>query len=1147
MINTFSKKTNDKIINNFKLMLHSFQADLVCLVKVVEKNKHEIILSLDKEQNSVQQKYKAFLLEILALSSPSNTEDVFISDLDNWLLNKNITDRLNHFKNLPFSSLYLSLLDTPIEGSKYYIALLNKSKKEFSDIERSLVQVFNENITLSLPVNQEIDQKFKLIFDAVPEAISFNELDSHRTVSVNKAFLKYSGYTEEELMGKSGIDLNLWENEWERLKYRELFEKDGFVDNLEATFVNKKGKVYQGLISGSVVTVSGKGHVLTIIRNIDLLKNAQINLEKSENKFRKVFDSLPDYLTLADLETLKFVDVNDYFVAESGYSKEQLLGTTGYELGMWVNEEERVEFRRLIREKGTVSNFRFKYKHPNGSHLHGLMSSKTILLDDKPFLLSSIRNIDELIITKEYLRRSEQKFKLFFQSSPDAISINRYSDEVFVEVNESFLNETQYTREELLGKSLMDFNLWVSNKDLLFFINEINENKEVSNMETQFRKKDGEILNTLISASISNIEGVPHIITIARNINEIKRVRKVLEDSESRYRRIVEKSHSSIIIINENYQIVYANKRTSDLFGYALTEIIGTDIRDLLHPNSTALVLDRYEKRQNNVPVPDVYEFQIIRKNKEVRDVETRSSVYKDIDGKVKTISQLLDITENKKALRKNRLLEEKAQNYLDIAAVMMLVLNEKGEITMINKKACHILEYEESELIGKNWFKYCVPDSVNKEALEDYKNLFKNIPILEYSEGLIVTKSRKERMIAWHNSLLHDDDGKIIGALSSGEDITEKLNNVRFINLSRAVVINWKNEEGFPVEYVSENVYKLLGYTANDLVESKVRYIDLIHPDDLPRVLQEVEKYSSKKNIQYFNHDYYRMITRNGKVKWIEDRTDIHRNSDGDIINYHGVLLDVTDKKTTEFELLEAKEKAEESDRLKSSFLANMSHEIRTPMNSIIGFSGLLEDSDVEEDEKRLFISRIKNNGQLLLSLINDIIDISKIEANQVNFHYTYIDIHEFFKGLNEIFKHQVAEKSLELVCSLPKNITEIKLHADINRLNQIMLNLLSNAIKFTSKGKIEYGSLVDGDYIQFYVKDSGIGIDKEEQKKMFNRFQQAKMVAGSNYGGTGLGLSISKGLVEQMGGEIWIESELGKGATFLFKLPLEQTSSNS
>jgi len=1146
-MNTFvTLENNKKISHLFELILDHTKVDAIVLVLSNEKDKYTLIASLNKKRAPFDKDEQEHLLQYLHSSSAHyQYENCFIESKYINSLNKNNS-------KVGYSLFYSNPISNASGAYIGFVGLISYSSMEMEHHEKELVKVLTENINYIIQHDQnqillnkieqnESDKKFQIIFDSVPEAISFNELPSHKTVSVNKAFIEYSGYTESELLGKAGFELNLWHKEEERKAYRNLLSENGFVENYEAQFESKKGHIFNGLISGRVISVSGKTYLLVIIRNIEKLKQAQEKTRQSEEKFRLLFDSVPDALSISNVDDLAFTEVNNRFLEQTGYRKKDIIGKNGLELNFWADLDERNEYLNLIQKYSEVKNFHFHFLNKDGTVINTLLSAKKIHLMNKDQVLVSTRNIEELIRMKGLLSAVEKKFQMFFHSSPDAISINQYQNEVFVDVNNSFLEETQYTREELIGRSLSDFDLWFEKDKLQYFIEKINTNNEIRNLEAKFKKKNGDIIHTLISASISIINKVPHIITIIRNIEEFKKVQKTLEDSENRYRTIVEKSHSCIISIDNDYKIVYSNERSYDLFGFHNYEVIGQDIRQLVHPDSLELVVDRYLKRQKNISTPDAYEFKIMRKDGVVREVEVRSSVYKDLAGNVRTISQLLDITEAKKAKEVANLLEEKAQNYLDIAAVMMLALNNKGEIIMLNKKACEILEYEEDELIGKNWFKTCLPKNLIGSHLDNFNLLVKEKKAFPYSENKIIAKSGIEKSIAWNNSLMLDAEGNTIGVLSSGEDITEKLSNLRIINRSRAIVIMWKNEPGFPLGYISENIYKLLGYKASEFMDGTVNFHDLIHPDDVERVTQETGEYSNPPDRQYYNHDYYRMIGKDGKEKWIEDRTDIHRNSSGEITHYDGVLLDVTDKKRTEFELVKAKNKAEESDRLKSSFLANMSHEIRTPMNSIIGFAGLLEDAESDEDEKGMFIGRIKKNGELLLNLINDIIDISKIEADQVNFHYDSIKLDEFLKSVNDLFCVQAKEKSISLKYSLSNQIKSISFKSDVNRLRQIMINLLSNALKFTPQnGEVTFACNIKDDYLLFYVKDTGIGIAKSEQEHVFSRFRQAEMISQGTFGGTGLGLSISKGLVEQMGGKIWLESEPNKGSKFFFTLPL-------
>jgi len=244
-------------------------------------------------------------------------------------------------------------------------------------------------------------------------------------------------------------------------------------------------------------------------------------------------------------------------------------------------------------------------------------------------------------------------------------------------------------------------------------------------------------------------------------------------------------------------------------------------------------------------------------------------------------------------------------------------------------------------------------------------------------------------------------------------------------------------------------------------------------------------------------------------------------------------------EKEERAVELIIAKNKAEESDRLKSAFLANMSHEVRTPLNSIIGFSELLGDPDFEEDQKNEFIQHIIASGNNLLSIISDIMDISKIESGEITIRKKQIDAQKFISGIKEQFAFQTEAKKLELKLTSPDTDEETVFIADAERLMQIFNNLIGNALKFTSEGKIEIGYHPKGKMVEFFVKDTGIGIPAEYHDKIFERFRQVEDAKTRTYGGNGLGLTITKNLVELMGGKIRLESKKGEGSAFYFTMP--------
>ncbi len=241
-------------------------------------------------------------------------------------------------------------------------------------------------------------------------------------------------------------------------------------------------------------------------------------------------------------------------------------------------------------------------------------------------------------------------------------------------------------------------------------------------------------------------------------------------------------------------------------------------------------------------------------------------------------------------------------------------------------------------------------------------------------------------------------------------------------------------------------------------------------------------------------------------------------------------------------------KEKAEEADQLKSAFLSNMSHEIRTPMNAILGFTTLLSKSGLSEEDKNKYITYIQNSGKNLLTLINDIIDIAKIEAKQLKLEYSTVDLNQLLDELREqTIQHVNRLEKKDLKVSLFKGKENIVIDTDPHRLRQVLSNLLNNAVKFTDEGAIEFGYECKQNNIQFFVKDTGIGIPEQEFKEIFKRFGQSNAITSGHHEGTGLGLAISKNIVELLHGEIWVKSVVGQGSCFYFLLPLKAFINNN
>ncbi|MDZ7743714.1 MAG: ATP-binding protein [Bacteroidota bacterium] len=336
---------------------------------------------------------------------------------------------------------------------------------------------------------------------------------------------------------------------------------------------------------------------------------------------------------------------------------------------------------------------------------------------------------------------------------------------------------------------------------------------------------------------------------------------------------------------------------------------------------------------------------------------------------------------------------------------------------------------------------------------------------------------------------------------------------------------------------YVNSSAISLLGYSKEELLAFTIADIS---PKD------KIEEYSL-----VFSH-----LLETGSV--YAELELVKKDGHSILTDLNAVLLpnkmihascrDITERKRTEKELLEAKEKAEESDRLKSAFLANMSHEIRTPMNGILGFTELLLEPDLSSEQKEAYINIVSQSGQRMLNTVNDIIEISKIEAGLVINDLKEVDVQVRLDELIRFFISEATKKGLKLILEKEVPKTDATIITDPNKLDSILTNLIKNAIKYTPAGEIRVGCEVIANNLEFYVKDTGIGIPKERQQAVFERFVQAEIGNTRTFEGSGLGLAISKSYVEMLGGKIWVESEEGKGSTVYFTLPLsEQAQENT
>jgi PAS domain S-box-containing protein len=504
-------------------------------------------------------------------------------------------------------------------------------------------------------------------------------------------------------------------------------------------------------------------------------------------------------------------------------------------------------------------------------------------------------------------------------------------------------------------------------------------------------------------------------------------------------------------------------------------------------------------------------------------------------DGKiVKIQGALQEITKIKQAELTIEESEAKFRNLFENhSAVKIITDPETGNIVDVNKSAARYYGWTVSRMKKKNISEIIfLPDTeiIHKPQLagdpethfiSKHRKANGKIADVEIFSSKINIGGKEFR-----HSIIHD--------------VTEKKSTEKQLNLlSRAmeqspvsIVITGKNGK---IEYMNPTFENTTGYSLGELKGKSLRILKsrLKSPGlskDAWGALLSGKKWTGE----------FRSKKKNGQLFWEKLVISPIFDSRGKITNFVSIGEDITEMRKLVEDLVGAKEKAEESVRLKSAFLANISHEIRTPMNGILGFAEILRESGLSRHEKLKFLDIIRNSGNRMLDTVNDLIDISRIETGQVRMYITESDLNHHFESLYEFFVPQAVQKGLILkMHPVASPVAVIK--TDHSKLDSILINLIKNAIKFTNKGIIEVGCLQKGDFfLEFYVRDTGVGVPADRQTAIFNRFEQADMADTKSFQGSGLGLAITKAYVELLGGEIWVESEPGYGSTFYFTILL-------
>ncbi|MBN1117175.1 MAG: PAS domain S-box protein [Bacteroidales bacterium] len=915
--------------------------------------------------------------------------------------------------------------------------------------------------------------------------------------SCNRTFLNLFGFDKKSEVKEFDIT-NLYKNPEDRKKLIALVKENQRVENYEVEFVTLEGRVIFALINAiGVFSQSGRFEgIRGYIVDITEIKSLEKELQESEENYRLMFMNNPQPMWIYDLETLAFLEVNNAAINYYGYSRAEFISMTIADIRPPEDVPalmKDIESTRSIYNSGGV----WRHTKKNGDIINVEIYSHSIQFNNRQARHVLVKDVTEQQIAEqsliynikmqEILRRIASAFiKVELKNVDGVIQESLGIVGEFVNADRVYVFDYDW-KNNICNNTYEWCSSWAKSQ--------IDKLQKVS-----FEKMP----QCVKSHQAGQIMCIPNVL----DLPEMDPVRQMLE------RKLV-KSLLTIPIMDNNSCIGFLG-------------------------------------------------FESVRECHQYSKTE---------EGLLDVLAQMfVNISKRKSA-------EEEKQKLLyavEQSPVSIIITNLSGNIEYVNSKTLKITGYDKEELIGENPRIFKSGEKPNIE----YENLWQTISSGQEWYGEFHNK-RKNGELFWEYasiSPIFNLKGQIVNYVAIKEDISERKKSERIqealVNISDAIVYS-PDLKSFSEVIFSEltkiistrNFYIAL-YNEQTQMFSTVFIFDSVdegnHVFPASGTLSNYVLQTQKSML--INHKKHLELIDKGEVEMVGIPSEVWIGvpifEKGKVIgvmviqNYEGEkLLTEDDLRILEYaspsisfaierkEFIEnlkiAKEKAEQNDRLKSAFLANMSHEIRTPMNGILGFTTLLSDPYLSGEEKEEYIKIVHQSGQRMLDTLNDIIEISKIEAGILNLNIQKVDVNEKIEDLVRLFSSDVKKNNLHVIVNLIDDSQKIIL-TDSVKLNSILSNLIKNAIKYTENGIINIDCNIQGGNVLFCVKDTGIGIPKDRIESIFNRFEQADMTDTRAFQGSGLGLAIAKSYVEVQGGNIWVESEVGKGSTFWFTIPL-------
>lgn len=648
--------------------------------------------------------------------------------------------------------------------------------------------------------------------------------------------------------------------------------------------------------------------------------------------------------------------------------------------------------------------------------------------------------------------------------------------------------------------------------------------------------------NAFIKDDHGNIIG---LISSGQDITEQQKTQKALEESERNLKLAQQVGNIGVWFFDIAQQVYSGSEVFQNMYGFSTPVVTNQQIIDALPEGELPRLQKIYDELSNDNPSFQIEHKIIHQKTGEERWLLSSGDLmFNENNQPYRLIGTTLDISDRMRSRIALHESKEKFKGIFDYSITGIAVANHEGQLLEINSEFIRMLGYSKEELLAMNFAEFS-----NQEDLEEERKLLNQMhqgKLDHYRmEKRFITAKDKTIWVDVAITAKRNKQEKVDLFIGTASDITAKKqaeqnlkNNNQFIqtildHLPIGVSTN-KIDEG-EATYMNKRFQEIYGWGEEELKNIE-NFFERVYPDKEYReqiksqIMRDIQRGDSSR-MHWENIE----ITQKDGSKRIVDAVNIPLPEQNTMIS---TVLDVSELRKTEKALLKAKNEAEHANALKSAFLANTSHEIRTPLNGIIGFSELLQEHAPNNERVHTYVNIIKNSGAQLLKIIDDIIDVSKIDSNQLDLQYEVFELNRLIDETLYFHQHsKLYRDHSQVEIKVSKPAKELLIHSDRMRIKQILDNLITNAIKQTNHGYIEFGYQLKGtDQLSIYVKDTGIGIEKEQLEKIFERFVKLQSKSG-----TGLGLSIVKGLVNLLKGEIAIDSSIGDGTIFKITFPVD------